>query len=247
MVRLDMSEYMERHTVSRLIGAPPGYVGCEEGGQLTEKVRRRPYTLVLFDEIEKAHEDVWNILLQILEDGFVTDAQGRRIDFRSTVIVMTSNVGAKLITSTAPRLGFLSEGDGGAQDGHVRQAVLEELRRTFKPEFLNRIDETILFKRLTRTDTEEIARRMLHAVSERADALGITLTFDAAAVEWLAEKGYDPSYGARPLRRVIRTEVEDALASLLLSGQLRAGESARGILSDGAFQIECAIPMAVEE
>ena len=246
MVRLDMSEYMERHTVSRLIGAPPGYVGCEEGGQLTEKVRRRPYTLVLFDEIEKAHEDVWNILLQILEDGFVTDAQGRRIDFRSTVIVMTSNVGAKLITSTAPRLGFLSETDGGQQDEHVRQAVFEELRRTFKPEFLNRIDETILFQRLTQTDTEEIARRMLRTVSERADALGITLTFDDEAVEWLAEKGYDPRYGARPLRRVIRTEVEDALASLLLSGQLRAGESARGILRDGVLQIECAVPAAVE-
>ena len=212
LVRLDMSEYMERHTVSRLVGAPPGYVGYDEGGQLTEKVRRRPWSVVLFDEIEKAHEDVWNLLLQILEDGVLTDAQGRRVDFRNTVLVMTSNVGAKAITSSAAKLGFAQAEDGDGGFARVKETVMAELRATFKPEFLNRIDSTVVFRRLSRADVSAIARRMLKATVQRAAALGVTLTVEDAAVERIADEGFDPLYGARPLRRVIRAEVEDAVA-----------------------------------
>ena len=212
LVRLDMSEYMERHTVSRLVGAPPGYVGYDEGGQLTEKVRRRPWSVVLFDEIEKAHEDVWNLLLQILEDGVLTDAQGRRVDFRNTVLVMTSNVGAKAITSSAAKLGFAQAEDGDGGFARVKETVMAELRATFKPEFLNRIDSTVVFRRLSRADVSAIARRMLEATVQRAAALGVTLTVEDAAVERIADEGFDPLYGARPLRRVIRAEVEDAVA-----------------------------------
>ena len=224
LVRLDMSEYMERHTASRLVGAPPGYVGYDEGGQLTEKVRRRPWSVVLFDEIEKAHEDVWDLLLQILEDGVLTDAQGRRVDFRSTVLVMTSNVGAKAITSTAARLGFASAESGDGEFARVKETVTAELRHTFKPEFLNRIDSTVVFRRLSREEIAAIARRLLDATVRRAAACGITLTAEKSAVERIAEEGFDPLYGARPLRRVIRTEVEDAVAELLLSGAVAAGD-----------------------
>ena len=222
IIRLDMSEYMERHTVSRLLGSPPGYVGYDEGGQLTERVRRRPYAVVLFDEIEKAHEDVWNVLLQILEDGAVTDAQGRHVSFRSTIVVMTSNIGAERIVASGMGMGFAS---GGEEDTarHVRAAVMEELRRTFKPEFLNRIDETILFRRLTQTDAVRIARRMLLSVIERVAALGVTLSVEDAAVETLVQEGFDPRYGARSLRRRIRAEVEDALAEQMLDGALVHG------------------------
>ena len=228
MIRIDMSEYMERHTVSRLVGSPPGYVGYDEGGQLTEKVRRKPYSVVLFDEIEKAHEDVWNILLQILEDGVVTDAQGRKVDFRNTVIVMTSNVGAKSITARGGTLGF----DHGAaptaadEDEKVREAVMAELRRTFKPEFLNRIDETVVFRRLTEDDIAEIARRMLKSTEKRVAELGVTLDADEQAVKKLAKTGFDPLYGARPLRRVIQNEVEDAVAERMLEGKLKNGDHA---------------------
>ena len=212
LVRLDMSEYMERHTVSRLVGAPPGYVGYDEGGQLTEKVRRRPCSVVLFDEIEKAHEDVWNLLLQILEDGVLTDAQGRRVDFRNTVLVMTSNCWpAQAITSSAAKLGFAHAArtaDGGF--ARVKETVMAELRATFKPEFLNRIDSTVVFRRLSRADVSAIARRMLKATVQRAAALGVTLTVEDAAVERIADEGFDPLDGARPRRRVIRAEVQDA-------------------------------------
>ena len=249
LVRLDMSEYMERHTVSRLVGAPPGYVGYDEGGQLTEKVRRRPWSVVLFDEIEKAHEDVWNLLLQILEDGVLTDAQGRRVDFRNTVLVMTSNVGAKAITSSAAKLGFAQAEDGDGGFARVKETVMAELRATFKPEFLNRIDSTVVFRRLSRADVSAIARRMLEATVQRAAALGVTLTVEDAAVERIADEGFDPLYGARPLRRVIRAEVEDAVAELLLSGTLHAGGAARIGAEDGALRVrreEPSIPAAAE-
>jgi ATP-dependent Clp protease ATP-binding subunit ClpC len=234
MIRIDMSEYMERHTVSRLVGSPPGYVGYDEGGQLTEKVRRKPYSVVLFDEIEKAHEDVWNILLQILEDGVVTDAQGRKVDFKNTVIVMTSNVGAKSITAKGGTLGFThAEGEAEANDDEkVREAVMEELRRTFKPEFLNRIDETVVFHRLTEDDIAEIARRMLANTEKRVAELGIALEADEGAVRKLAKTGFDPMYGARPLRRVIQNEVEDAVAERMLEGKLKTGDHATITVED---------------
>ena len=228
MIRIDMSEYMEKHTVSRLIGSPPGYVGYDEGGQLTEKVRRKPYSVVLFDEIEKAHEDVWNILLQILEDGVVTDAQGHKVDFRNTAVIMTSNIGAKSITAAGTPLGFAPEEQksADAQFAAVKAAVIAELRRTFRPEFLNRVDETIVFRRLLREDCAEIARRLLAQTVSRAAALGITLEADEGCAASLAERGYDVSYGARPLRRLIRGEVEDALATCLLDGTLASGDTA---------------------
>ena len=235
MIRIDMSEYMERHTVSRLIGSPPGYVGHEEGGQLTEKVRRRPYSLVLFDEIEKAHGDVWNILLQILEDGCVTDAQGRTVDFKNTVIVMTSNLGAENILSAGNRLGFDGAGSADNEEqafARTKETVLAELRRTFRPEFLNRIDDIIVFRRLSQGDITEIARRMLRATAERMAAMGITLQADDDAVEELARQGYDPRYGARPLRRCLQEKLEDAVAERLLDGTLRAGDTARLTLED---------------
>ena len=242
MIRIDMSEYMEKHTVSRLIGSPPGYVGHEEGGQLTEKVRRKPYSVVLFDEIEKAHEDVWNILLQILEDGIVTDSQGRRVDFKNTVIVMTSNVGAKNITAAdTARLGF----DGGEQENdeakrfaRIREAVMAELKRTFRPEFLNRIDETIVFRQLDEEDIRKIARRMLEVTGRRMAQQGITLQADDDAVAALAKDGFDAQYGARPLRRAIQNTVEDAVAELMLEGKLLDGDTAHVRLKDGKVVIE---------
>ena len=250
MVRIDMSEYMEKHTVSRLIGSPPGYVGHEEGGQLTEKVRRKPYSVVLFDEIEKAHEDVWNILLQILEDGIVTDSQGRRVDFKNTIIVMTSNVGARNITSADKPLGFdgrETEADEKARFDRIKQAVMEELRRTFKPEFLNRIDETIVFRQLTEEDIRHIAQRMLEITGKRMAQQDITLLADDDAVTALAKDGFDPQYGARPLRRAIQNEVEDAVAELMLEGKLQGGDTARICLRDGKVTIEKEASPAKEE
>ena len=240
MIRIDMSEYMEKHTVSRLVGSPPGYVGHEEGGQLTEKVRRKPYSVVLFDEIEKAHEDVWNILLQIMEDGIVTDSQGRRVDFKNTVIVMTSNVGAKNITAAnVPTLGFATaDADDKAQFTRIREAVLSELKRTFKPEFLNRIDETIVFRQLTESDIVKIARRMLDVTGRRMVQQGITLQADDDAVSALAKDGFDPQYGARPLRRAIQNVVEDAVAEQMLEGRLTSGDTAQVKLLDGKVTVE---------
>ena len=237
MIRIDMSEYMERHTVSRLIGSPPGYVGHEEGGQLTEKVRRKPYSVVLFDEIEKAHEDVWNVLLQILDDGRITDSQGRTVDFKNTVIVMTSNIGAKSITAAGSKLGFSTEEQGTDQDeekrfAKVRETVLAELRQVFRPEFLNRIDDTIVFRPLSQADIAEIARRMLHTVSERMESLGIHLDASDEAVQELAKEGFDPVYGARPLRRAIQNKVEDTVAEQMLSGELKEGDTAHITVQD---------------
>ena len=243
MVRIDMSEYMEKHTVSRLIGSPPGYVGHEEGGQLTEKVRRKPYSVVLFDEIEKAHEDVWNILLQILEDGIVTDSQGRKVDFKNTIIVMTSNVGAKNITADAARLGFDGSENGEKESEEVRfdrirDAVMADLKRTFRPEFLNRIDEIIVFHQLTQDNIVQIARRMLDVTAGRMAQQGITLEADDDAVAELAKDGFDPQYGARPLRRAIQNQVEDAVAEQMLEGNLKSGDTAHVRLKDGKVVIE---------
>ena len=249
MIRIDMSEYMEKHTVSRLVGSPPGYVGHEEGGQLTEKVRRKPDSVVLFDEIEKAHEDVWNILLQILEDGIVTDSQGRRVDFKNTIIVMTSNVGARNITAADKPLGFdgrETEADEKARFDRIKQAVMDELRRTFKPEFLNRIDETIVFRQLTEEDIRRIAQRMLEITGKRMAQQGITLLADDEAVTALAKDGFDPQYGARPLRRAIQNEVEDAVAEQMLEGKLQSGDTAHICLQDGKVAIEKAAASAQE-
>ena len=222
LVRFDMSEYMERHSISRLIGSPPGYVGHEDGGELTEKVRRKPYSVVLFDEVEKAHEDVWNLLLQVLDDGRITDAQGRTVDFRNAVVIMTSNVGARHLTDPESKLGFRTE----KEQTYREEAVMEALRKTFRPEFLNRVDETILFRPLEQKEMEEVARRMLAKLSHRMGELGIALEAEEGAVSLLAKKGYDPRYGARPLRRAIRSAVEDPLAEEILHGALSAGDTA---------------------
>ena len=224
LLRFDMSEYMERHSISRLIGSPPGYVGHEDGGELTEKVRRRPYSVVLFDEVEKAHEDVWNLLLQVLDDGRITDTQGRMVDFRNTVVIMTSNVGARHLTDPESKLGFRAE--KGGEQAYREEAVMEALRKTFRPEFLNRVDETILFRPLEQKEMEEVARRMLGKLSRRMGELGIALEVEEKAVSLLAKKGYDPKYGARPLRRAIRTAVEDPLAEEILHGRISAGDTA---------------------
>ena len=224
LLRIDMSEYMERHAVSRLIGSPPGYVGHEDGGQLTEKVRRRPYSVVLFDELEKAHEDVWNLLLQVLEEGSLTDGQGRKVDFSHTVVVMTSNVGARAIAAVGRPMGF--RGPEGQEQSFtaVKQSVLAELKRTFRPELLNRMDEIIVFHRLEKPDVEEIARRMLAETERRLRGLGLELDASAEAVARLAEEGFDPENGARPLRRAIRGRVEDVIAEQLLAGQVARGD-----------------------
>lgn len=224
MFRFDMSEYMEKQAVSKLIGSPPGYVGYDEGGQLTEKVRRKPYSVVLFDEIEKANEDVWGVLLQVLEDGRLTDSKGRTTDFRNCVIIMTSNVGAKSITDHA-QLGFLDETeDEERENTRMKKAVMAELKQTFRPEFLNRVDETVVFRQLSHENVTHIARRMLQGISGRMAELGVTMEYTDSAVAWLAERGFDKSYGARPLRRKVRSEVEDPAAVLLLDGSLQVGD-----------------------
>ena len=225
VIRIDMSEYMDKHNVSRLVGSPPGFVGYEEGGQLTEKVRRKPYSVVLFDEIEKAHPDVFNILLQILEDGILTDSQGRKVDFKNTVIIMTSNVGARLITEKSkPSLGFASIEESADKDyEHIKTQVLGELKNVFRPELINRIDEIIVFHKLTREDIEKITDVMLSSLKARMNALGYEIDFTPALISHLADAGYDEMYGARPLRRAIQSEVEDFLADNILSGEVKEG------------------------
>ncbi|MBE6638450.1 MAG: ATP-dependent Clp protease ATP-binding subunit [Ruminococcaceae bacterium] len=223
MIRLDMSEYMEKHSVSKLIGSPPGYVGYDEGGQLTEKVRRRPYSVILFDEIEKAHPDVFNMLLQILDEGQLTDSQGRKVDFKNTIVIMTSNVGASGITASRS-LGFTASGD--QQKSDVKDRVMNALKQTFRPEFLNRIDEIVVFEQLSEGDIREIARLMLSEVKCRVDAMNIDLSFDDSLIDKLAKEGFDPVYGARPLRRAIRRTIEDALSNALLEGKLKENDKA---------------------
>ena len=240
MIRLDMSEYMEKHTVSRLVGSPPGYVGYEEGGQLTEKVRRKPYSVVLFDEIEKAHPDVFNMLLQILDDGFLTDSQGRRVDFRNCVIIMTSNVGARQITDQTSSLGFsVQQENTAAQEkaanDRIRREVMAELKKTFKPEFLNRVDDIVVFNRLNQADIREIANRMLSGLQERVRSLEIHVAFDGSAIQAIADEGFDPVYGARPLRRAIQSKIEDELSEQMLNGSVKAGCSYVCAFQDGKF------------
>ena len=227
MIRLDMSEYMERHTVSKLIGSPPGYVGYNEGGQLTEAVRRRPYTVVLFDEIEKAHPDVFNMLLQILEDGRLTDAKGRTVDFKNTLLIMTSNIGSKVIEKGGGNIGFdFSDTPGESQYNRIRSLVNEELKQYFRPEFLNRLDEIIVFRQLSKDEVKEIADIMLNEVFGRLTEQGITLEVTERFKDRLVEEGYNPSYGARPLRRAIMRLLEDVLAEQILSGGIKDGDTA---------------------
>lgn len=223
MIRFDMSEYMEKHTVSRLVGSPPGYVGYDEGGQLTEAIRRKPYSVVLFDEIEKAHPDVFNILLQILEDGILTDSQGRKVDFKNCIIIMTSNVGAKLITDKKSSFGFSAESSDNMSHEKIKESVLGELKQCFKPEFLNRIDDIIVFRQLTQNDIEEIAKRMLSSLRKRVLQLGIEIDFSDEAISKIADAGFDPVYGARPLRRAIQSKIEDTLSELMLDNSVKAG------------------------
>jgi ATP-dependent Clp protease ATP-binding subunit ClpC len=227
MIRIDMSEYMEKHNTSKLIGSPPGYVGYDEGGQLTEKVRRKPYSVILFDEIEKAHPDVFNILLQILEDGRLTDSHGRVVNFKNTIIVMTSNLGAHDLFNRK-RLGFdTSESDGVTNQEEIRSTVMSQLKKTFRPEFLNRVDEIIVFHQLDREQIKKIAGGMLETVAERVRGLNIELVVDDSALELVAKEGFDPVYGARPLRRVIQSKLEDAISEKLLEGSIKAGGTVR--------------------
>ena len=220
MIRLDMSEYMEKHTVSKLIGSPPGYVGYDEGGQLTEKVRRKPYSVLLFDEIEKAHPDVFNMLLQVLEDGVLTDSQGRKVNFKNTIIIMTSNVGARLITEKQNSLGFSADSSVEKSKERLKDMVLDELKKVFKPEFLNRVDDIVVFDKLTSNDIEAIASRMLKGIKDRLCDLNIKAEFTENAVKAIAKEGYDQVYGARPLRRAIQSKIEDKLSEKILEGDL---------------------------
>lgn len=224
MIRIDMSEYMEKHSVSKMIGSPPGYVGHEDGGQLSEKVRRNPYAVILFDEIEKAHPDVFNILLQVLDDGHITDSQGRKVDFKNTIIIMTSNAGAQAIVEPK-KLGFASGNDEKQNYERMKGSVMEEVRRIFKPEFLNRIDETIVFRAMNKDDMKQIVGLMTKELAKRCETqLGITLVVRDAAKQYIVDKAYDPKYGARPLRRKIQDEIEDPLAEKLLDGSIRRGD-----------------------
>jgi ATP-dependent Clp protease ATP-binding subunit ClpB len=236
MVRIDMSEYMEKHSVARLIGAPPGYVGYEEGGSLTEAVRRRPYQVILFDEIEKAHPDVFNVLLQVLDDGRLTDGQGRTVDFRNTLIVLTSNLGSDILASL-PESGDI---------GSVRERVMEVVRAAFRPEFLNRLDEILLFRRLTRADMKGIVDIQLKRLQKLLEDRKITLALDDKARQWLANSGYDPVYGARPLKRVIQRALQNPLAEAILAGRISDGESVDVTTGEGGLVIAGHVAKAAE-
>lgn len=241
LIRVDMSEYMEKHTVSKFIGSPPGYVGFEEGGQLTEKIRKHPYSVILFDEIEKAHPDVFNIMLQILDDGILTDAQGRRVDFKNTVIIMTSNLGAKeILGNVSSKLGFSSGGDDKNLSEHekIKKKVMDEVKRVFKPEFLNRIDDIIVFDRLSEDNIRDIARLMLKSLEERLASNGIAVSFSDEAVAKIAKSGFDAVYGARPLRRAIQNEIEDMLSEEIIDGNIKSGDSISVNVEDDKFIVK---------
>lgn len=233
MIRVDMSEYMEKHSTSRLVGSPPGYVGFDDGGQLTEKVRRKPYSVVLFDEIEKAHPDVFNILLQVLEDGRLTDSKGRTVDFRNTVVIMTSNVGAEAL-KYQKNLGF-NIGSSEGKHKNMKGTMLEELKKAFRPEFLNRIDELIVFHSLEKEHLKEIVSYMASSLTKRLKEQNIELELTPAALEKIAEEGYDPQYGARPLRRALQKHVEDRLSEELLKGTVLTGQVVVFDYVDGEF------------
>lgn len=235
IIRFDMSEYSEKHSVSRLVGAPPGYVGYDEGGQLTEKIRRHPYSIVLFDEIEKADAEIYNLLLQILEDGVLTDSNGRKCDFKNSIIIMTSNVGAKLISNSAKQIGFSEHFSKAKTDEKIKELVLSEAKELFKPEFLNRIDEMIIFKSLSQDDIKRITKQMLDDLSKRCENAGIKIHFTDNAVNELSKKGFDTVYGARPLRRAVTVYIEDVLSEKLLSGELSASKSCKIDYYDDSF------------
>ena len=242
LIRVDMSEYMEKHAVSKFIGSPPGYVGFEEGGQLTEKIRKHPYSVILFDEIEKAHPDVFNIMLQILDDGILTDAQGRKVDFKNTVIIMTSNLGAKeILGNVSSKLGFKKDEEKDkniSEHDSIKNKVMEEVKRAFKPEFLNRIDDIIVFDRLTEDNIKEIAKLMLKSLEKRLNANEINVTFTESAVSKIAKSGFDPVYGARPLRRAIQNEIEDMLSEEIIDGNIKSGDSITVDVEDDKFTVK---------
>lgn len=236
MIRVDMSEFMEKHAVSRLVGAPPGYVGHDDGGQLTEKVRRKPYSVILFDEIEKAHPDVFNILLQVLDDGHLTDTKGRRVDFRNTVIIMTSNVGAQELQDQR------FAGFGGSSEGQdyetIRKTMMKELKSAFRPEFLNRVDDTIVFHKLNKDELKEIVTMMVGKLTSRLSEQNINVRVTEAAKDKIAEEGYDPEYGARPLIRAIQKTVEDNLSELILEGKELEGKNVTVDYDGETFQYD---------
>ena len=233
VIRVDMSEYMEKHSVSKLIGSPPGYVGFDEGGQLTDKVRRKPYSVVLFDEIEKAHPDVFNIMLQILDDGMLTDSKGRRVSFKNTIIIMTSNIGARMITDKKP-MGFNSESaDEKYKD--IKDKVMDQLKEAFRPEFLNRIDDIIVFKPLEKEDIKKITVNMLKEVTSRLSEREIKVEYTDACIDKLADVGFDPTYGARPLRRAITSNIEDMIAESILEGKVKNNSTVKVDVADGKF------------
>lgn len=245
MIRLDMSEYMEKHTVSRMVGSPPGYVGFDEGGQLTEQIRRKPYAVVLFDEIEKAHPDVFNILLQILEDGVLTDAQGRKVDFKNAVIIMTSNIGARMLENQRT-VGFATGNpDQAKEQENIRSMIMGELKKHFRPEMLNRIDDIIVFHKLAPKHIQMIAGNMLRTLQKRLAELEIELVVAPEAIEKIAEVGFDESYGARPLRRAITARIEDPVSELMLEGRVKAGSTVTLTLKDGEFDFVCGVPSAI--
>ncbi|MBO4951280.1 MAG: ATP-dependent Clp protease ATP-binding subunit, partial [Lachnospiraceae bacterium] len=233
IIRVDMSEYMEKHSVSKMIGSPPGYVGFEEGGQLSEQVRKNPYSVILFDEIEQAHPDVFNVLLQVLDDGRITDSQGRTVDFKNTIIIMTSNAGAQRIIDPK-KLGFSNVEDADSEHKDMKNNVMEEVKRMFKPEFLNRIDDIIVFRTLSKEDVKGITALMLKELKNRlAKQLGITLTYGDTVKNFIFEKGYDKKYGARPLKRAIQNNIEDSLAEEILAGNFRSGDKVSMTVKDG--------------
>ena len=241
LIRVDMSEYMEKHSVSKLIGSPPGYVGYEEGGQLSEKIRRNPYSVLLFDEVEKAHPDIFNVLLQVLDDGHITDAQGRKIDFKNTVIIMTSNAGASNIV-TPKKLGFIAAGNAQEDYRRMKDGVMDEVKRIFKPEFLNRIDDIIVFHPLSREDIRQIVKIMLDEIFARArDQMNITLSASRAVLDHLADIGFDPNYGARPLRRAIQNEIEDAMAEAILDNNIKSGDTVQLSIKKGKIDFASSV------
>jgi len=247
VIRFDMSEFGERHTVSRLVGAPPGYVGYDEAGQLTERVRRNPYAVVLFDEIEKAHPDVFNLLLQVLDDGRLTDGQGRTVDFRNTVVVMTSNLGSEFLASRSGAIGFIADGGGATGFGSekdLRDRVMGRLREAMRPEFLNRIDEIVLFRKLDQPQLRRIVRLLLGATEERLAKREVSFAATDAAVDWLAAHGYEPEYGARPLRRLIQREVDDRVADLFVAGTVADGGAVTVDAVGGELVVTAPAPVA---
>jgi len=242
LITLDMSEYMEKFTVSRLVGSPPGYVGYEEGGQLTEKVRRRPYSVVLFDEIEKANPEIFNILLQIMEEGRLTDAQGRVVDFKNTIIIMTSNLGARMIASQGG-IGFGDKKEEGLSYQEIKHRVMEEVKRVFTPEFLNRVDEIIVFRPLKQKEIEQIVELLMKETKNRLKEHGMDIELTPEARAFIAREGYDPNFGARPLRRAIQRLVEDPLSELILSGTFKEGDRIIVTLEDGKISFTKFAPL----